>query len=1052
MTPPEIRHIPFAADTLAVLAADLLSDLPLAAGGDLSSALVLLPSSRACRSLGQTLLDVSGRETLLLPRLQTVNQWSGEWSVALGIAPDNGPDERLRPLILAPSLAAMPWLAENPESAPGLASEFIKLFDEARLANRADLLLDPAGLDELLGLAGQAEADVLMQDMSRVHDAWRIYRQLVPEDIVDQQLKLAAAISGPILPLLNPPSLVIVAGFSRIDPMRATLLRGALATGLAGRVYLPEVKEHLARLFLTTWGAEPSPTDPLAPTRQVMKMLADEAPDLASPGFPSPDLVIPDAAAPSLRRRLDALNQEQDPASFLSPAGPLSFHPCGGPETESQLVADQVARVLAGPEGGDKRVTVAVSDPKLAARIRANLKHAGIDVDDTHGDPLSTLPAGLLLRFVLRAALTDLRIEPLLEVLAHPYVVMTNEEGHHSRWAMRLEQMYRHAKGPRGGLSALHRRADERDEAVLKLFREYRPDSGVGMVAFVNEIADAFAPLLPFGDNKTHPWRDLVAAVRATWQALVPDEMLADTAQSRPDVQKLHNLLQQIESDDAYLPATTLADFSSDLGRLLTGEDVAAHRKTFLPVVISGLVEARMERSDVLIIAGLRDGVFPKKSSRPLFLTGSLRDRLGLPGWTSALARDAELFTRLLHGAPQVMLTWSIEEDGAPTLPSSFVSRLELVLQPDLETSSPVQQWRTNPIPWAQILKSEQAFAAAPAARSMTVPIRPLTRLSWSALRTWRDCPYRFVLERGFALRPEDEVRAEFQAMDYGNVVHTVLQEWLEATSDGYAALAAGDEAASLSALESTALSHFEDGAAELPQRRLWLESLRAAMPGIVKFEISRFRNWRPVALEKEFSLALPALQTWVEQLASRLAIDLELPPLGPVGAQVVLRGVVDRVDLSQEGSGSLAVIDYKTGQTPSVKKVAELEELQILLYAAAVEMGELELPVAAAQVTEGFYYATGADQPGSPRKMHLPGDEEGRELLVRGAAQLIKLAVAAAEPTGTFPLLPRESDGTAPSTLPCGYCQFRGVCRVEEQPMRPETERKLDNLVNRKE
>jgi len=173
MTSPEFRHISFAADTLEVLARDLLSDLPDAARGDLSSALVLLPSSRACRSLSQILLDVSGRSTLLLPRLQTVNQWAAEWSVALGLAEYAGPDERLRPLILAPALAGLPWLADNPESAPGLATELIKLFDEARLANQAELLLDPDGLDELLGLAGQAEADVLSQDMSRVHEIGR---------------------------------------------------------------------------------------------------------------------------------------------------------------------------------------------------------------------------------------------------------------------------------------------------------------------------------------------------------------------------------------------------------------------------------------------------------------------------------------------------------------------------------------------------------------------------------------------------------------------------------------------------------------------------------------------------------------------------------------------------------------------------------------------------------------------------------------------------------------------------------------------------------------
>jgi len=451
-------------------------------------------------------------------------------------------------------------------------------------------------------------------------------------------------------------------------------------------------------------------------------------------------------------------------------------------------------------------------------------------------------------------------------------------------------------------------------------------------------------------------------------------------------------------------------------------------------------------------LAGLRDGVFPKKSPRPLFLTGALRERLGLPGWTSALARDAELFARLLHGAPKVMLTWSTEEDGAPTLPSSFVSRLELVLQPDLSTSPIVQQWRTKPLPWSQILKTEQAFREVDADRRAVVPIRPLSRLSWSALRTWRDCPYRFVLERGFALRPEDEVRAEFQAMDYGNVVHQVMQDWLDVASAGYAALAAGDATAALAELERVALAEFDTGAEELPQRRLWFETFRLAMPSLVNFEVARFQQWRPIALEREFTLPLPALREWLARQASEAGIELELPELGEVGAKVLLRGVVDRVDLNQDGTGALAVIDYKTGTPPSVKKVLELEELQIILYAAAVELGQLELIDNAVQVDEGFYYSTSVDKTGIAGKKHLPAGDDGRALLIAGVARLIELSISAADTNSAFPLLPREKEGTAPSALPCTYCDFRGVCRVEEQLLRPETERKIDKLVNRKE
>ncbi len=1039
----QVTRIPFQEDTLQVLARDLWAGLAGAAEGDLSAGLVLLPSARACRSLSHAILAASDRDTLLLPRLQTVAQWAREQEVALGLPAQPFPDDRLRPLILAPHLANLPWLAENPESATGLAHELIEFFDEVRLHDQSELLLDPTQLGAVQILAGSAEADFLTQDLARVQEAWAIYRQFVPVDTTDRLVGLAQALLPDSLRQARSPELVFVAGFGRVDPIRAGLLKAALASGQSGRVYLPTATGPLAQLFVTTWGAEPSPTDPLAPARQIEELLVGQS-------------LNPAPAAPTLRERLAHLRATTDPAELLAPKGSLELIPCGDAEAECRLVASRVAEILAAAAAAREptpRITIALNDPNLAARLRAHLKDAGLDCDHTHGDPLSALPAGLLVRFILRAALTDLRIEPLLEVLTHPYMRLPTNDEDRSKWTLRLEQMYRRNQGPRGGLAALHRRASERDEAVLNLFGREQASGGAGMVDFVTHLADTFAPLLPFADGRPRPWRELLQALRACWALLAPTYELNAADPDRADIGKLHALLDQLDQDSDFLPPANLADFSSDLGRLLAAENVAAHRKPHLPVVVAGLVEARLERSDVLILAGLRDGVFPKKSARPLFLAGGLRERLGLPGWPAALARDAELFTRLLHGAPRVVLTWSTEGDGAPSLPSSFVSRLDLVLRPDLSTPASARSRRVHPVPWAEIDAAEQTFATADRAVRVAVPIRPLTTLSWSALRTWRDCPYRFVLERGFALRREEEVQEEFRRLDYGNLVHAALQDWLDPAGAGYAALVAGDVEQARTALDRAARSHFERGFEEMPQRRLWFEVFRGTMPALVAVELARFAAWRPLALEQGFVLPLAGLREWTVALAAERKIELVLPELSGAATEIALRGAVDRVDLSQDGTGAVAVIDYKTGVVPSLKKVAELEELQILLYAAAVEMGALDPAGGPRRVREGLYYAVNSDKVGGPVKPHLDGDDdEGRRLLVDGAVRLIELAVAAADSAGTYPLLPREMAGNAPTRLPCETCDFRGVCRLEELSVPASTERKLDKLVNRKD
>jgi len=1035
--PPRIRRIPFADNLLHQLAVDLSAALPGAHEGDLTGALVLLPSSRACRTLQHELLDEAlknaGRDTLLLPRIVTVGQWADEQAAWLGLDTVDPPDDRIRPLILARKLMTLPWLRDNPESAPGLAVEFIRFFDEVRLHRRENLLLDPGASDQVLEHAVPAEAEIIAGDLRRVHEVWDHYRRLVPHDSADRLADLALALEAGGVPG-SAPELVVVAGFGRIDPVRAELLKAALDKGKEGRLYLPEGKSLLSRLFLATWSPDRLGADPLAAARRTEFLLTDKTPEIQ-----------PDQDIPSLKQRLDVLKAEGNPADLLAPAGPVEIVPCGDPEAESRLVVHRVVEILSRPKGASRKIAVAVGDPKLAARITAQLRDAGIDSDNTHGHFLSSLPAGLLLRFILRAVLTDLRPEPLLEVLTHPYVQLPVAEGSHGTWTLRLERMFRRNQGPVGGLAGLRRQAADRDQSALNLFAKQGP----GMMEFVGAVADAFAPLLEMRGVRARPWSELIGAVNQVWAALAPNYPLGEK-KDRPDVTAAARLLECLKTDSSLLPPVALSDFTADVGLLLAGENVPAHRARNLPVLVTGLVEARLEIFDNLIIAGLRDGVFPSRPQRAILLGGGIRDRLELPGWRDALSRDAELFLRLLHNAPEVLLTWSTQEDGQKVLPSTFVSRLQLGLQP-VETGEPETfLWRREKMPWRTMEAGETGFLGEDPQPPALTKTRPLTRLSWSALRQWRECPYRYLLERGFALRKEEEVQEEFGRMEYGSMVHEALADFLTPEGPGYAALADGDRDKAVEILSTEAEAKFAPGADDLPLRRLWLDSFRRAVSPLVAHEMKRFCDWRPVAVEEQFEMQLGDLATWVGEQASALDWDPELPDLSGHAADIVLRGTVDRIDRRQDGTGALCVIDYKTGATPSARKVQALDEMQVLLYAAAVEAGGMPTR---GSVAEGFYYAVNEDKPGRPTKAHLDCAEgDGRLLLIQGAARLVELAVNAGDPAGLFPLIPREIAGEGEARLPCEYCEFRGVCRLEERDVPPATERKLDKLVNRKD
>ncbi len=433
---------------------------------------------------------------------------------------------------------------------------------------------------------------------------------------------------------------------------------------------------------------------------------------------------------------------------------------------------------------------------------------------------------------------------------------------------------------------------------------------------------------------------------------------------------------------------------------------------------------------------------------------------MGLPDWRHSASRDAALFLRLLYNAPKVLVTWPTEHDGRLVLPSPFVARLALALpgQKEPNKAGAVPLWRKTLDTSYDYSKAQEAFANESPKPRATEKIRPLGKLSWSALRNWRECPYRHLLARGFVLEKEEEVREEFGRREYGSLVHQTLHSFLEPGGEGYDALLGGHHQQARAVLRACARTEFLEKGDGTAGRRLWMENFLKCVPLLVDYEVPRFKDWRPVLLEKKFKLTLDDLLAWLDKQSKAGNLDLDIPEAPATKDPIVLRGAIDRVDekiTDLDSSRRLAaIIDYKTGKLPTPKDVSELKELQILLYAVALEMGVVQDSGKDPWRTgEGFYYEIGEASAGLSKKSHLPeADASGRNLLIEGALALAQLAISAADPNQEFSLIPDEMCGEGEKELPCRYCDFRGVCRLEDRKLHEATELKVDKMVNRKE
>src|SRR3546814_2943952 len=95
---------------------------------------------------------------------------------------------------------------------------------------------------------------------------------------------------------------------------------------------------------------------------------------------------------------------------------------------------------------------------------------------------------------------------------------------------------------------------------------------------------------------------------------------------------------------------------------------------------IWGPLEARLQHADIVILGGLNEGTWPREARPDPWLSRPMRERFGLPLPERRIGLSAHDFAQAFC-APRVMLTRAEKVDGAPTVPSRFLARLETVLR-----------------------------------------------------------------------------------------------------------------------------------------------------------------------------------------------------------------------------------------------------------------------------------------------------------------------------------------------------------------------------------
>lgn len=912
-------HVPF----LDAIAAEWLSRAtdPL----DVAKGMILLPTRRAARSLADAFLRAGNGRPLLLPRITAfgaLDEVPLAMAGALDLPPAVEPAQRLAALtrlILAlnghggaPRAADRAWM---------LAAELARLMDEAERAE-----IDLAA--RLPDAADPAYAAHWTQTLSFLHivtDVW-------PQWLADNGLMNPAARQVALLDAqaaawtAEPPAHdVLVAGTTASIGAVARLLR--VVAGLpTGGVLLPTLDRVMSA---EAWAAVED-THPQAGLRRLLNSMGATRDDVR-PWPRQPASSIPSSRFNTLSRTLLPAAALQDWQDDPPPAldGVSRLAP-GDQQKEAGAVALVLRDALETPGTTAALVT---PDRDLAGRVVAELLRHGVVADDSAGEPLAETPPANFLRLLVHAVAEDLAPVPLLALLKHPLAAAGLSPPVCRNAARMLELACLRGPRPRPGLAGLRNAMTMTRKAV---------DAAVPDL--LHRLARCLEPALAIdARTATAPAEAFAAFIDAAERLAATDEIPGpNRLWAGEEGEALASALAAVQTALPVVPPQPRSVLPGLLDavlegavvrtrRALRGRDGVEHPRVF----IWGLLEARLQSVDVMVLGGLAEGVWPPASDPGPWLSRPMRARVGLESPENLVGQAAHDFVSAVCAAPQVVLSCPMRRDRAPAVPARWLTRLEMFLRDDRAL---VAHPAAN---WVHVLDqpADGPRPVRPPRPCPPVALRP-RRLSVTEIETWLRDPYAIYAKHVLRLAALDALDQPTDAADYGALVHAAMRLFLAEHGTRWPP----DATVHLRAAMTRALA---DAGLREALARWWEPRLERIAEWVAETETERRGRHRPVLIKAEVS--------------GRWEIDRS-------GGRFTLTGRADRIEGREDGS--LAVVDYKTGTPPSQKDVELGLAPQLLLEAAMAAAGAFGAELKGPAAELAYWHLTGGFHAGEVRAL----------------------------------------------------------------------------------
>ncbi|MEO1135209.1 MAG: double-strand break repair protein AddB [Pseudomonadota bacterium] len=947
---------PFLQDLAGVLTRSLPD-----AGFELADATIYLPTRRGARALVDAFVETAAGAATLTPKIKALGDIEEDvFALDAGFSP--GVEDEL---VLAPPIASAErrlvlarLIAEKDKTwfdgqrrwagAVSAADELGKLLDSLYTEE-----IDPAKLQELAPDHLARHWRESLEFLEIVTEAWPAY--LAGEGLYDPAARRVALISLETerWKKNSPSKPIIIAGTTGSTPVVARMIK-VVASLPYGCVVLPGL--DLASSD-EVWDVVDEP-HPQSGLRALLASLEISRVDVRA--WPASEAELhPRAGLLNIALRPAAASDDwRDWADTARDAGPevraalekLSLIEARDEEREATAIALKFRETLETP---GRTAMLVTPDRDLARRVGAKMLRWEVRVDDSAGAPFANTPCGVFLRLVAQWLCAPLDPVRLMAMLDHPLFGGGLGDADRDRARRRIDI----------GLRGL--RPVESKDGVRKKLGDICDDPHVDQILKTIEAAAARWP------GEMGSFADRYAAHLAAAELLsASDDAPGEERLWRGDDGEAGAvLLAQLQDGLGLITHDKPGEYPDIFTRLIAGGAVRRRAPTHPRLSILGPLEARLQTADVVILAGLNEGIWPRDAAIDPFLSRPMRRDLGLPSPERRIGLAAHDFAQLA-AAPEVVLTRAGRAGGKPTKPSRWIVRLKNILKGAGLLSRIDESARFEAL--VSMLDRPEAISpiAAPQPKP-PVAARP-TALSVTQVEKLLRDPYAIYAAKVLRLKKLDPLGQAFDQRYLGMLLHEVLEAYARVTM-AESAEACKEKLTSLFAEKAPA---FGLNASHEP---FWRQRATIAFGYLAQWDASRRQLGAPVILEGNGE--------------ADTLID---------GASYRLKARADRID--KLGNGDAFIIDYKSGRAPSLKQVAAFSP-QLPLTAVIVELGGFE-GLAASSVA-GFEYVQ-AMHAGGPALTSGAQGVEAAQIIAEAREGLVNLFKHFANPEHAYPSQPR--------------------------------------------